>query len=114
MPAPPVDRGDVWLADLGMGAKVRPCLVLSAPLRAGRRGAVHPGPAHHQPARHRLRDRGAGPVPQAGGVRCPGAGTGGPLVTPPYLHFEEKSPTNSGDDPGTNDTVVRLTEHARY
>jgi mRNA interferase MazF len=27
MPAP--DRGEVWLVDLGMAAKVRPCLVLS-------------------------------------------------------------------------------------
>lgn len=25
------DRGDVWLVDLGMAAKVRPCLVLSIP-----------------------------------------------------------------------------------
>lgn len=34
MPPLPVDRGEVWLVDLGMAAKVRPCLVLS----------VHPGP----------------------------------------------------------------------
>jgi mRNA interferase MazF len=26
---PTVNRGEVWLADLGMAAKVRPCLVLS-------------------------------------------------------------------------------------
>ena len=32
---PPIDRGEVWLTDLGMTAKVRPCLVLS----------VRPGPA---------------------------------------------------------------------
>jgi len=25
------DRGEVWLADLGIAAKVRPCLVLSVP-----------------------------------------------------------------------------------
>ncbi len=25
------DRGDVWLVDLGLAAKVRPCLVLSVP-----------------------------------------------------------------------------------
>lgn len=31
MPAPVPDRGQVWLADLGMVAKVRPCLVLSVP-----------------------------------------------------------------------------------
>ena len=29
MPTPPVERGEVWLVDLGMVAKVRPCLVLS-------------------------------------------------------------------------------------
>ena len=35
MPPRPVDRGEVWLTDLGMVAKIRPCLVLS----------VAPGPA---------------------------------------------------------------------
>jgi len=30
MPIP--DRGDVWLTDLGIAAKIRPCLVLSIPL----------------------------------------------------------------------------------
>jgi mRNA interferase MazF len=35
MPPLPVDRGEVWLVDLGMAAKIRPCLVLS----------VQPGPA---------------------------------------------------------------------
>ncbi len=29
MPKP--DRGEVWLVDLGMAAKVRPCLVISTP-----------------------------------------------------------------------------------
>ena len=29
MPPRPVDRGEVWLTDLGMTANVRPCLVLS-------------------------------------------------------------------------------------
>jgi mRNA interferase MazF len=28
---PHPDRGEVWLADLGIAAKVRPCLVLSVP-----------------------------------------------------------------------------------
>lgn len=27
-----VSRGEVWLVDLGMAAKVRPCLVLSTPV----------------------------------------------------------------------------------
>lgn len=26
-----IDRGSIWIADLGMAAKVRPCLVLSVP-----------------------------------------------------------------------------------
>ena len=29
---PSADRGDVWLADLGYAAKVRPCLILSVPI----------------------------------------------------------------------------------
>jgi mRNA interferase MazF len=28
---PSVDRGDVWLVDLGYSAKTRPCLVMSRP-----------------------------------------------------------------------------------
>src|SRR5262245_59539341 len=28
---PTADRGEVWLTDLGIAAKVRPCLVLSVP-----------------------------------------------------------------------------------
>ena len=28
---PTADRGSVWIVDLGMAAKVRPCLVLSVP-----------------------------------------------------------------------------------
>jgi mRNA interferase MazF len=28
---PRADRGSVWIVDLGMAAKVRPCLVLSSP-----------------------------------------------------------------------------------
>ena len=28
---PSADRGSVWIVDLGMVAKVRPCLVLSVP-----------------------------------------------------------------------------------
>ena len=29
---PEIQRGDVWLVDLGLAAKVRPCLVLSVPV----------------------------------------------------------------------------------
>jgi mRNA interferase MazF len=34
------NRGEVWLVDLGLAAKVRPCLVLSVPPGAGDR-ALH-------------------------------------------------------------------------
>jgi len=30
---PSVDRGSVWMVDLGLAAKVRPCLVLSVPIQ---------------------------------------------------------------------------------
>jgi len=32
MPPQPINRGEIWLVDLGMAAKVRPCLVISVPL----------------------------------------------------------------------------------
>lgn len=38
MKAPP--RGEVWLVDLGMTAKVRPCLVLSVPASSDDRSTV--------------------------------------------------------------------------
>ncbi len=39
MPKDP-DRGEVWLVDLGLAAKVRPCLVLSVPLEDEDRALV--------------------------------------------------------------------------
>ena len=33
MPKPNPNRGEVWLVDLGLAAKVRPCLILSVPLQ---------------------------------------------------------------------------------
>lgn len=38
MPSP--SRGEVWLVDLGMTAKVRPCLVISIPARDQDRALV--------------------------------------------------------------------------
>ena len=37
---PRQNRGEVWLADLGMVAKVRPCLVISVPALAQDRALV--------------------------------------------------------------------------
>ncbi len=39
MPKKP-DRGEVWLVDLGLAAKVRPCLVFSVPLEDEDRALV--------------------------------------------------------------------------
>jgi mRNA interferase MazF len=38
MPNP--NRGEVWLADLGFAAKIRPCLVFSIPAQASDRALV--------------------------------------------------------------------------
>ena len=40
MPRPRVERGQVWLTDLGLAAKVRPCLVLSVPFTDVERALV--------------------------------------------------------------------------
>ena len=37
---PETQRGDVWLVDLGLAAKVRPCLVLSVPVAEQDRALV--------------------------------------------------------------------------
>lgn len=37
---PKQNRGEVWLVDLGMVAKVRPCLVISTPARVQDRALV--------------------------------------------------------------------------
>ena len=37
---PKQNRGEVWLVDLGMVAKVRPCLVISIPARVEDRALV--------------------------------------------------------------------------
>lgn len=43
MPSP--DRGEVWLADLGIAAKVRPCLVLKNHGCGQQVSSTHSGPA---------------------------------------------------------------------
>jgi mRNA interferase MazF len=34
------ERGEVWLVDLGMAAKIRPCLVISAPIGENDRALI--------------------------------------------------------------------------
>lgn len=40
MPKPMPKRGEVWVADLGLAAKVRPCLILSIPFQDEDRALV--------------------------------------------------------------------------
>jgi mRNA interferase MazF len=53
MPARPV-RGEVWLVDLGMAAKTRPCLVLSIPITDADRALVTLVPHTTSPRNSRL------------------------------------------------------------
>lgn len=36
----PVRRGDIWMIDLGMAAKIRPCMILSVAFRDNERAVV--------------------------------------------------------------------------
>ena len=38
--ARPIERGEVWMTDLGMAAKVRPCLILSVAFRDDEKAVV--------------------------------------------------------------------------
>jgi len=49
------NRGEVWLVDLGLAAKVRPCLVLSIPYEEEERSLVTA--IAHTTSPPRLRDR---------------------------------------------------------
>jgi mRNA interferase MazF len=35
-----VARGEIWIIDLGMAAKLRPCVILSVPLRDDEKAVV--------------------------------------------------------------------------
>lgn len=58
---PAANRGSVWMADLGMAAKVRPCLILSVPTDPGDRVLVTVVP--HTTSVHGTRFEVAVPAP---------------------------------------------------
>jgi mRNA interferase MazF len=58
---PAADRGEVWLVDLGMAAKVRPCLVLGVPSNPADRALV--GIVPHTTSLHGTRFEVAVPKP---------------------------------------------------
>jgi mRNA-degrading endonuclease toxin of MazEF toxin-antitoxin module len=52
---PRADRGSVWIVDLGLAAKVRPCVVLSVPTDPVDRVLSNFGAAHDERARNAIR-----------------------------------------------------------
>jgi mRNA interferase MazF len=77
MPSP--NRGEVWIVDLGLAAKIRPCLVLSVPIAPQDRVLVTLVP--HTTAVHGTRFEVAVPVP----FLKPGAFDAQQLVTVPQV-----------------------------
>ena len=82
MKSPP--RGEVWLVDLGLAAKVRPCLVLSVPIEDADRSLVTLVP--HTTSVHGSRFEAVVSVPfLKGGVFSPQS-----LVTVPFPRLVRK------------------------
>ena len=74
MPLP--HRGEVWLADLGIAAKVRPDS--QCPAGTPRSGSYYVRSTHHQRARDPVRGRRAETLPQRRSVRAQGLVTVAP------------------------------------
>ena len=62
-------RGEVWLVDLGMAAKVRPALVISVEASDSDRRTGHTRTPHDQRARHSIRGCRVGRVLEGGRIR---------------------------------------------
>jgi mRNA interferase MazF len=101
MPANPA-RGEVWLVDLGMAAKTRPCLVLSIPAEDEDRALVTLVP-------HTTSVRGSRfeVVVQARFLRV-GAFDAQNLVTIPVVKLVRKLGVLSATELGGVESVVRL------
>lgn len=101
---PPVralPRGEVWLVDLGLAAKVRPCLILSVPVDDDDRALVTLVP-------HTTAVRGSRfevPVP----VRFlrPGAFDAQGIVTVPHVRLVRRLGTLSAEQIGAVEAAVR-------
>ncbi len=100
MPSPL--RGEVWLVDLGLAAKVRPCLVLSVPVTDADRALVTLVP-------HTTSSRGSR-FEVATDVRFlrPGAFDAQNLMTIPVVKLVRRLGRLSADELQTVKTAVRL------
>ena len=47
-------RGEVWMVDLGLAAKVRPCLVINIPFKDDERAIFCSRAAHDEPLAYAL------------------------------------------------------------
>ncbi len=80
-PAATPKRGEIWLVDLGMVAKVRPCLVLSIPIAAEDRALVTLVPHTTSVRGSRFEVRLSVPFLKVGGFDAQG------LITTPIPHL---------------------------
>ena len=100
MRVPP--RGEVWLVDLGLAAKVRPCLVLSVPAEDSDRAIVTLIP--HTTSLRGSRFEAAVPVR----FLRPGAFDAQGIVTVPLVRLVRRLGKLSAEQLETIETAVRL------
>ena len=83
MPLPRIQRGELWLVDLGYLGKVRPVLVAEHSLSRSRTHVVHRCAAHDLGDGHPLRGGGGASSAEGGGVgrAANGGGSGGEVCS---------------------------------
>jgi mRNA interferase MazF len=95
------DRGEVWLVDLGLAAKVRPCLVLSVPV-LGTERALATAVAHTtSPRKTRFE------VDVRAPFLRPGVFDAQNLVTVPYARYIRRLGSLNAEQLQAVETVVR-------
>jgi mRNA interferase MazF len=97
----PPFRGEIWLVDLGMAAKVRPCLVLSVPAEDSDRAIVTLVP--HTTSVRGSRFEAAVPVKSL----RPGAFDAQGIVTVPFARLVRRLGQLSAEQIKTVETAVR-------
>jgi mRNA interferase MazF len=98
---PSAARGEVWLVDLGMAAKVRPCLVLSIPVEDADRALVTLVP--HTTSRRESRFE----VVSAARFLRPGAFDAQNLITVPLAKLLRRLGKLPNEQLGLVETAVR-------
>lgn len=94
-------RGDVWLVDLGMAAKVRPCLVVSIPPAENERALIALVPHTTSLRGSRFECNVPAPFLKQGAFDVQG------LVTVPFARLVRRLGVLSGDDLARIETVLR-------